>query len=463
MPDVLVVIPGILGSALRQRGREVWNLSLAAGLHAVGSLGRSVADLALSGDADDPDVLVDDVEAVGLLPDVHLIPYLWKIDGYGALAARLKRAFRIERGRNYFEFPYDWRRDNRAAARRLARLSDEWLRGWRESTGNAGAKLIIVAHSMGGLVAQYFLEVLGGWRDAKALLTFGTPFRGSVNALRALSEGIRKGPFGVIDLTTLVRSFTSVYQLLPTYPCLARGDGPLLRLADAPALPGMALSQVRDAAAFHNEVRDCAAAHERDEAYRRARYRNVPIVGTHQETLQSARMSGGTGLEFLYQLENENFRGDGTVPRISATPVDQSNRGLEMYVATAHASLQNADDALHHVCEVIAGIDLDLSATKYRFTQGAATRVSLECEDAFWDDEPVRVGVRTEPEPSPALSAVVRNVRTGEEAARIAFPAGRVGWARAEIPALAPGTYRCAIEAFTGAGSAADVFSVYSR
>ena len=48
--------------------------------------------------------------------------------------------------------------------------------------------------SMGGLVSRYFLEVLEGWRDARALLTFGTPYRGSLNALDALAS--HRPPYG---------------------------------------------------------------------------------------------------------------------------------------------------------------------------------------------------------------------------------------------------------------------------
>jgi hypothetical protein len=33
---------------------------------------------------------------------------------------------------------------------------------------------------MGGLVARHYLEVFDGWRDTRMLVTFGTPYRGSV-------------------------------------------------------------------------------------------------------------------------------------------------------------------------------------------------------------------------------------------------------------------------------------------
>ena len=52
---------------------------------------------------------------------------------------------------------------------------------------------------MGGLVARYFIEALGGWEVTRALITFGTPYRGSVNAIDFLAHGFKKGigPFKV--------------------------------------------------------------------------------------------------------------------------------------------------------------------------------------------------------------------------------------------------------------------------
>ena len=103
-------------------------------------------------------------------------------------------------GETYVEFPYDWRRDNRVAARRLQRLADEKLHAQRQR--NPDAKLILIGHSMGGLVARYFLECLDGWRDTRMLITFGTPHRGSLNAVDFLVNGFVKklGPLKVADL-----------------------------------------------------------------------------------------------------------------------------------------------------------------------------------------------------------------------------------------------------------------------
>jgi hypothetical protein len=182
--DLVVVLPGISGSVLSKDGKEVWGASTVAIWQAVTSGGESIRSLSIKG-ADDPslDDLGDGVKATGLVQDLHIIPGLWKIDGYTALVNRLKSSLQLEGGRNLFEFAYDWRRDNRVAARKLAQAAKGWLDRWRTTSGASDAKLVLVAHSMGGLVSQYFLEVMGGWKDTRALVTFGTPYRGSLNAL----------------------------------------------------------------------------------------------------------------------------------------------------------------------------------------------------------------------------------------------------------------------------------------
>jgi triacylglycerol esterase/lipase EstA (alpha/beta hydrolase family) len=102
----------------------------------------------------------------------------------------LRTRFGLVPGQSYFEFPYDWRRDNRAAAHQLAAKSKQWLTGQRQTYPDA--KLVLIAHSMGGLVSWYFLEVLGGWRDTRRLITFGTPYRGSLNAVDFVANGFHE-------------------------------------------------------------------------------------------------------------------------------------------------------------------------------------------------------------------------------------------------------------------------------
>lgn len=125
--------------------------------------------MALGGDDPNVDDLGDGIRATRLVPDAHLIPGLVKIDGYSAMVRLITDTFKVQRGSidddgpaNFFEFPYDWRRDNRVAARQLKTLIDRRLSQWRAFSGADDAKVILLAHSMGGLVARHYLEMLDG-------------------------------------------------------------------------------------------------------------------------------------------------------------------------------------------------------------------------------------------------------------------------------------------------------------
>jgi len=98
----------------------------------------------------------------------------WKIDGYQLSPKPSKRTSK----RAPVKIPPISVRlapDNRVAARKLAKSAHAWLTAWRQSSGNANAKLILIAHSMGGLVSRYFLECLEGWKDTRALVTSERP------------------------------------------------------------------------------------------------------------------------------------------------------------------------------------------------------------------------------------------------------------------------------------------------
>ena len=161
-----------------------------------------------------------------------------------------------------------------------------WLTRWRTSSGAADAKLVLVGHSMGGLISRYFLECLGGWQHTRTLITLGTPHRGSVNAVDSIVNGVKKGigPLG-LDLTPLLRSYPSVYQLLPTYPCVDTGTGGLQRIATAAesgALPVVRAEWAREARAFHTEIEDAQKRNAATDAYRDQGYRLIPVVGIEQ-------------------------------------------------------------------------------------------------------------------------------------------------------------------------------------
>src|SRR4051794_40635926 len=103
MPDVIVLLPGILGSVLQRNGKDIWALSAGAIARGVWTLGGSVEDLSLPYDPQDLDDLGDGVIARCLMPDTHLIPGLWKIDGYSKISYTILSKFQVTPGENYFE------------------------------------------------------------------------------------------------------------------------------------------------------------------------------------------------------------------------------------------------------------------------------------------------------------------------------------------------------------------------
>ncbi len=454
MRDVIVVLPGITGSVLQRDGKDVWNISGGAVLRALLSLGGAIRQLALEEDPPDVDDLGDGVTSPRIMHDVHLIPGLWKIDGYTTCVRRVTEVFDVEVGKNFFEFPYDWRRDNRVAARKLARDSRAWLDRWRRESGAEDARLVLVAHSMGGLVARYFLEVLDGWRDTRALVTFGTPYRGSLNAVGTLASGLRKkiGPVG-IDLSAMVRSFTSVYQLLPIYPCYDGGDGRLVRVAEA-APPNVDRAKAQAALEFHREIERAVERNRNDEEYRDRGYRIRPVVGTMQPTFQSARLDGGR-IELLRTYDGRDLGGDGTVPRVSATPIEVEAEANAMFAAERHASLQNDDPVLVQLIGILSGIDIDHA----RFRDAIPTiGLGLDLDDMYTPEEPIAVRVMPERLPSQPLTVEVEDIESNTTVTRRTLRLDDDGSHVAHLDPLPESTYR--LTAF-GAGAVEPVTDLF--
>jgi len=449
MSDVVVVIPGILGSALEKDGRTIWDMSAGAALRALVTLGRSVKSLTLDGDDPAADELGDGVRATRILPDLHLLPGLWKIDGYGAITKRLQKQFELTPGENYFEFAYDWRRDNRVAARKLRRESHDWLRAWRSKSGNEGARLVLLAHSMGGLVSRAFLELEEGWKDTRTLVTFGTPYRGSLNAATFIANGMEKklGPLTVIDLTAMLRSFTSVHQLLPIYPCIDDGTGELKRPTEAGGFPHLDPTRAADALAFHRAIEAAVTEHGADDGYRTGRYRIEPIVGTDQPTINSGRVEDGR-LVMSQSIDGDRILGDGTVPRPSAQPLEIEDPADAVFSGQPHASIQNQTGVLDHVAGLMTAHRLDLG--KFR---KPPLRIGLSADDMWAAATGAEVRIETN-EPTAGISLEVTDAATGVEVARV-DATGDGAERVVEVPGVPAGAYR-----LTASGEGASVTDV---
>ena len=95
MSDVVVLLPGLMGSILSKGGKDIWSASPGSLLGGLVTGGGRFKDLIVREDPPDQDDLGDGIVASRVMPDVHLIPGLWKIDGYSKLADTIKSSFEI--------------------------------------------------------------------------------------------------------------------------------------------------------------------------------------------------------------------------------------------------------------------------------------------------------------------------------------------------------------------------------
>ncbi|WP_199312400.1 lipase/acyltransferase domain-containing protein [Phormidium tenue] len=393
MRDLVVILPGITGSVLQKDGKDIWAVSGQAAWQALITGGGSFQQLKL--DHDDPELedLGDGIKAVQVVEDAHFVPGLVKIDGYTAISQAITDSFDVIPGENFFKFPYDWRRDNRANARILKRFVEERLKKWRESPNGAeDGKVILLAHSMGGLISRYYLEVLEGWQDCRALITFGTPHRGSVNAVNFLANGFKKLFF---DLTEVMRSLPSVYQLMPIYPML-KIDNEYKRIAEADIdLPNIDKAKAENALKFHHEIRDAVNSHRQDANYLANKYALIPVVGTKQPTFQSANLTTDGQIEISLELPEGADpilgSGDGTVPYISAIPIELTTEYRQSYIAERHGSIQNHGQVLDQLCNLIAAMQVRGIENFQNPGIGEVSRepaaISLDLDDLYLPDE----------------------------------------------------------------------------
>ena len=456
MDDLIVILPGISGSVLTRNGNDVWNLSAGTIWSTALSPGRSIRSLVLKNDDLSADLAPDGVKATALIQDAHLVPGLWKIDGYSRLPKELDEVFDLypcspddDQPGNMLEFPYDWRRDIRASAGLLGRVVGRKLELWRKNGGSKNSRVIFVAHSMGGLVAQYYLEALEGWPSCRALITFGTPYRGAVQALEYLVNGYK---LLMLDLTDTMRSFPSTYQLLPRYPVIATAAGTEpIRVADGANILCLDSAGVAAHVALHEELDAAWSRHKDNSHYREDGYLTFPVVGTRQPTLLSADWDGQklkVGRSLPSDQRGQPAYGDGTVPQVSAIPLTQSQardfRGY--YVAEQHASLQNHGIVLGDLIERIKLLQTNLDNVRGALPPSMPGKsLSIEMDDLFTADEPVVIKAEAE-DPSPTLEARVAPAGGGA-ATIVSLQPVSERHSEATLTGLKPGVYRLELAA----------------
>ncbi len=454
MKDVVIILPGILGSVLQKDGKDLWAVSGRSIWNLISNSKETLKSLELGFDDPTLDDLGDGIRATALIEDVCIMPGLMKVDGYTRTTEMITNNFQVTQGdiyqdppdkaANLYHFPYDWRRDNRVHARKLKSLIDLRLKCWREQSGAADAKVILLAHSMGGLISRYYLEVLGGWCDARALFTFGTPHRGSINGLNFLANDYKKL---FLDLTAVMRSLTSVYQLLPIYPAI-KIDDTFVRITETDKVPHVIQSRAGEARAFHDEIYDAQQTHKEDTAYRN-NFTTVPVVGIKQPTLQSAELVNGQlvagyALPKVLQGRVDFADGDGTVPKISAIPNELSSSINNRFIAEAHGALQTQEQILQSVKEAIATTQFTNAAD----IKAVQNTIGLAIDDLYLPDEPIVLEATVVAAPAiTLLKATITPVAAGQLPATFSFQQITEQQWTLKIETLPAGLYRVAVSA----------------
>ncbi|GEM_PF-5009361 len=232
-------------------------------------------------------------------------------------------------------FPYDWRRS-------LFDHVENLVSKISELAVNDG--VILVAHSMGGLLAKLAILELASQKKSKLvkkLITIGTPWLGAPDAYKVLTygePGLFEGLGHIFPIYSekrtraMSRLFPSVYQLLPHDAYFNAVDGKFFDTADY-------MNVIMNAQVFFNE-----------EYKETPNQPTVDVWKNYMQPLQQAMAKSlpeevehdcliGYGYATLYKIPDNRLRnafmfkeeavfnnGDGVVPIRSAEPPHVANR-----------------------------------------------------------------------------------------------------------------------------------------
>ncbi|MEJ1966181.1 MAG: hypothetical protein WDO56_33390 [Gammaproteobacteria bacterium] len=237
---------------------------------------------------------------------------------------------------------------------------DEVGRGLAERIRAERSRVMIVAHSLGGLVARAAMAN-GGMTHVERVVLLGTPNSGSfapVLALRGVYAVVRK--IARLSQTQTAESlaaevfstFPSLYHLLPVANGSSEQD-----LFDAGAWPSNGPQPNVPLLTRAREVLKALAPGDE---------RFVNIIGAGQETVTRATRRNG---EFVYTITRQ---GDGTVPVASA----QLQGARTYYTTVAHSDLARDAVVARAVADVLRNGETDGLQSKWARGGKAEARIS---------------------------------------------------------------------------------------
>ncbi|MEO6629565.1 MAG: hypothetical protein ABIP03_13485 [Aquihabitans sp.] len=345
--------------------------------------------------------------ATGLVSGMSFIPGFWRHGDSRIMSAALRRRFGAA---SVFDFPYDWRRSIAASATALGAA----IRRVLESRP-PGTRVVLVGHSMGGLVARRYVACEGGAEHGSLLIALGTPFRGAVQALEALAHGI-----------------------LPPYDCFVHVDGRRSGIAAARPPAVVSTGLYAAAAAVHAEVGAAIAQ------LGPLMPPTLAIVGQHQWTPTFARLRSDGDFALLESSgwKGDDFHrshGDGTVPRGSAQLPEWGDDPTRAHVVVG----RHVD--LPCIPEMDAVLGAALVGRRYLgLAHDPEAGLAIELPELVGAGEPVEVRA-SHPDDGLALELSVTDIHDGEVVAHAALANLGGGSYRQVLTRLGSGQYSVAV------------------
>ncbi len=208
--SAVIVIPGYYGTRLTNEtnGNLVF-ISLGQALFGSQTLTLPIPGLSLQETLN--------LAPSSILDEVTVIPLFYSINVYRSLLDQLDLS--SNKSRQVIPFAYDWRRDLMEAVRDL----DALIHRLKEE---GKTDISIVAHSMGGLIASYYLRhgtqtidsAIETWEGAESLqsvIMAGVPYLGVMHSLRNMNYGVNVGLNSSLLSAEAYSSFPSTYYTLP--------------------------------------------------------------------------------------------------------------------------------------------------------------------------------------------------------------------------------------------------------
>lgn len=250
-------------------------------------------------------------------------------------------------------FAYDWRLSCATAAQRLECVLSNY------------DECVLVAHSMGGLVASSYLNRSANNRaKVNKFISIGTPYTGAPKALYVIETGdLSAGTQEFFNFSEYALNIPAVYELLPTmryfdsYTSYIYDDGTTVKGFDnslafmedldwAIKEDGTVKPMFDDAISFHNSLLDENGVH----IVERSGVDTYKIFGYGYATVCSVKYDENGDVDSL-----ETVMGDETVPCYSALNNASMNDDNVYQFTDTHVEILENDDCISLIMNIIDG------------------------------------------------------------------------------------------------------------